>query len=95
MYIKYKNNGDKESDSNSCCFRNEYPFQGNPEDKDIEELHLEIIGNLVTGTYTFSQEGISKTENIEIVLKNSEAVIKGERNELGLDATIKKIRCVD
>lgn len=72
MYIKYKNNGNKESGSNSYCFRNEYLFQGNPDDKDIEELHLEIIGNLVTGTYTFSQEEISKTENIEIVLKNSE-----------------------
>jgi hypothetical protein len=47
-----KNSRDQGTDTRkNYCYRNEYPFADNPEDKDIIELIIEITGNKVKGTY--------------------------------------------
>ena len=39
--------------ANKFCFRNEFPFAGNPSMKDVQELTLLIDGEKVTGTYNW------------------------------------------
>ncbi|MGD1951063.1 MAG: hypothetical protein ACFB14_15635 [Leptolyngbyaceae cyanobacterium] len=40
--------------SDKQCFRNEYPFEDNPEQKDVESLTVDIQGERVTGEYDWT-----------------------------------------
>jgi hypothetical protein len=102
------------------CFRNEYAFENQPGQKDVQDLSVVIDGEHATGdynwrpafkdkrigrfdgtfdgrsvtaSYEFSQEGQTATSAITILLEADEAVITGERPELGLDATIARVEC--
>ncbi len=52
-----------------------------------------ITDNVITGSYTFTQEGISNTATIKIAISAKEAIIEGQPAEHGLAATIAKIDC--
>ncbi|MBE7383535.1 MAG: hypothetical protein F6J95_019220 [Leptolyngbya sp. SIO1E4] len=43
-----------EAASDRQCFRNEYPFEDNPEQKDVESLTVDIQGDQVTGEYNWT-----------------------------------------
>lgn len=54
------------------CYRNEYPFQDNPKDKDILELNIEVTGTIVTGEYNYLPAFKDKrVGNIEGVISNN------------------------
>lgn len=42
-----------EKPETTFCFRNEYPFENEPNDKDIEELQYSVSGDIVSGTYNW------------------------------------------
>lgn len=48
-----ENDKPNENISGKYCYRNEYPFPDNPENKDIIELNLNIDGDKVTGNYNW------------------------------------------
>ena len=102
------------------CYQNEYPFDSEPDQKDVEVLTLEIVGDraigeynwlpafkdrrvgqfegsfdgqTVTASYKFTQEGQSMVTTISIRLEPERVVIKGEKPELGLNASIARVDC--
>ena len=58
-----------------------------------------IIGTIDKGQiicqYTFLQEGVKNNASIKIILENNKAIISSENKELGLDATITEIKCLN
>ncbi len=41
---------------NRYCYRNDYPFPNEPKYKDVLELNIQIVDNMVTGSYNWLPE---------------------------------------
>ncbi|MDY6938354.1 MAG: hypothetical protein SWY16_11870 [Cyanobacteriota bacterium] len=57
------------------------------------EFRGSIRENIVSADYEYIQEGTSGTETIEIVLEETQAVVRGGPISLGLNAEVPRINC--
>ena len=73
----------------SYCFRNETPFNDNPENIDILELKLDVIGSSVTGIYNWLPKFKDRREGT-ITGTIKENIIQGKYqfNQEGKEETI-------
>jgi len=66
-----------------------------PAEKDNREGSLSgtIRNNVIKATYRFYQEGKVDSTSIEITFDQNSAIVNGGEPELGLDASLKQIKC--
>jgi len=62
-------------------------------DRRIGKFEGVIKDSVIHASYIFLQEGISDTSDIRITFNVNQAVIEGDRQELGLSKTLKRVQC--
>jgi len=62
-------------------------------DKRLGRFQGSIQNDSISARYDFEQEGQSETAAISITLEEGQAIVKGERPELGFDSTLARVEC--